>query len=469
METPQEFDIKQYLQLLYQRRYLFVVVVVIITSIAIAISYALPKIYEAKTTVLIESNYVNDLMKNIAVTPSINDRVKALEAILKSRTLILKVVGELDLDLTRKSDVEVEKLVRNFQKAMDITYGIGLNKPSGSNMDMFTVSFRDANPVVARDFVNVLVRRYIEDNLSHNRDATFGANKFLLEQIGLVKDKISTIEADIARMSKLPDTVAVAHETVAQDRLRVLQKRLYELRLQYTDNHPDIIKLKAEIESLRSQSVGGKPVAAAGRKDEQQQPGLNLDDTTPRNNIVPDLEKAEAGNMSNDPAGKTPKRGNEFSTSKLGDRQKISSLERDRDTYKKIYEDLMATMARSEVSSHIEVEDKGGTFKILEPAILPFSPVSPNRVKIILLGLLAGVGGGVIFIILLDKMDNSVKTLDSARSFGLPVLATIPHMQNLADIQKKKRNDLVLYIVAGVYLICVAGLISFEFFKRGVQ
>ncbi len=432
METPQEFDIKQYLQLLYQKRYLFVAVVVIITSIAIAISYTLPKIYEAKTTVLVESNYVNDLMKSIAVTPSINDRVKALEAILKSRALILKVVGDLDLDLTRKSDVEVEKLVRSFQKATEITYGIGMNRSAGSNMEMFTVSFRNANPVIARDYVNVLVRRYIEESLSRNRDATFGANKFLLEQIGLVKDKISTIEADIARISKQPATIAVVHETVAQERLRMLQKRLYELRLQYTDNHPDIIKLQAEIESLRSQSTG-------------------------------------AGNMSNDPAGKTLKQGNEFATSKLGDKQKISALERDRDTYKKIYEDLMATMARSEVSSHIEVEDKGGTFKILEPAILPFSPVSPNRVNIILLGLLAGISGGIIFIILLDSMDKSVKTLESVRSFGLPVLAIIPHMRNLDDIQKKKRNDLVLYIVAGVYLICVAGLLSFEFFKRGVQ
>ncbi len=410
METPQEFDIKKYSQLLYQKRYVFVAIVVIVTSIAIAVSYVLPKTYEAKSTVLIERNYVNELMKTIAVTPSIDDRVKALEVILKSRPLVLKVMGDLDLELTRKSDAEVEKLVQEFQKTTDIK--IEMNKSTRKDMDMFTVSFRHANPATARDYVNILVRRYIEESLSHNRDETYGANKFLLEQIDLFKDKISTIEADIARLSRQP-------ATVAQDKLRVLQKRLDELRVQYTDNHPEVMKLKAEIEALRNQSTGSKPSADAGRTGEQP--------------------------------------------------QKLSALERDRDTYKKIYEDLMATLGRSEVSSHIEVQDKGGTFTILEPAILPLSPVSPNRVKIILLGLLAGIGGGIGFIILLDGMDKSVRTLDTVKTFGLPVLAVIPNIQNPADIQRTKRNDLALYIAAGVYLMCVVGLLSVEFLKRGAQ
>ncbi len=451
METPQEFDIKKYSQLLYQKRYVFVAIVVIVTSIAIAVSYAMPKIYEAKSTVLIERNYVNQLMKDIAVTPSIDDRVRALEAIVKSRALVLKVIGDLDLELTRKSDVEVEKLVQAFQKATDIKYGIDLNKKN--NMDMFTVSFSNANPAMARDYVNILVRRYIEESLSHNRDETYSANKFLLEQIDLFKNKISAVEADIARISRQPRTVAV---NVAQERLRVLQKRLYELRLQYTDSHPEVIKLKAEIESLKSQSAVGRLAEDAGRKGEQPQPSMQS------------LGESDAGNMSNEAAGEVQKQEKEFSSSKLSDRQKIAALERDRDTYKKIYEDLMATLGKSEVSSHIEVQDKGGTFKILEPAILPFSPVSPNRVKIILLGLLAGIGGGIGFIILLDSMDKSVKTVDTLKTFGIPVLAVIPHIQHPTDIEKTKRNDLLLYVTAGVYLVCVAGLLAFEFLKRGM-
>ncbi len=459
METQQEFDIKKYSKLLYQKRYVFVAVVVIVSSIAIAVSYFLPKTYEAKSTVLIERNYVNELMKGIAVPPSMEERVKALEVILKSRYLIRKVIGDLDLDLTRKTDIEVEKLVQAFQKAMDIK--IEMNRSSRSDMDMFTVSFRNGNPALARDYVNVLVRKYIEESLSHNRDETYGANKFLLEQINLFKDKISSIEADIARISRQPGTAA-------QERLRVLQKRLDELRLQYTDNHPDIMKVKAEMESLRSQLTDRKPSGVAGRTAERQQTGLNtVEDRANKNDAGQDIGASGSGDLLNRDTETTQKQGAEASSSKLNNNQKITALERDRDTYRKIYEDLMAALGRSEVSNQIEVQDKGGAFKIVEPAVLPVNPVGPNRVKIILLGLFAGIGGGIAFIILLDSMDKSVKTMDTLKGFGLPVLAVIPHIENTAEIQKTKKKDLLLYVITGVYYAFVIGLISFEFLKRG--
>ncbi|MGE5174538.1 MAG: GNVR domain-containing protein, partial [Betaproteobacteria bacterium] len=180
------------------------------------------------------------------------------------------------------------------------------------------------------------------------------------------------------------------------------------------------------------------------------------------------LGASETGNISDVPSQKTQKPGMEPSKSGLSNRPNIAALERDRDTYKKIYEQLLATMGRSEVSSQIEAQDKGGAFRILEPAMLPFSPVSPDRVKIILLGLLGGIGGGIGFIILLENMNKSVNTVDNLKTFGLPVLAVIPHIQNPVDIQRMRRNDLLLYVTAGVYLVCVAGLLTFEFLKRGM-
>ncbi len=426
METQQEFDINKYRQLLYEKRYAVVVIAVIITTIAIVVSYILPKKYEATSTVLIERNFTNQLIKGLAVE-SIDDREKAVETILKSRSLILKVLGDLDLDLTRKSDAEVERLVRAFQDKTVV--GIEMNRVTRKDMDTFTVTVQTDKPSIARDYVNTLVRRYIEESLSHNREEMYGANKFLMEQIELFKGKINAIETEIARMSKQPNKDT---GPVMEDKLSILQKRLDELRLQYTDSHPEIIKLKAEMESVR-------------------------------NNIG----VSENGKKSNRNTDNTQKKGAEFVTSKSSDKQKIAALERDRDTYQKIYEDLMAALGRSQVSNQIEQRDKGSVFNIVEPAVLPLNPVSPNRVKIILLGLLAGIGGGVAFIIMLDSMDKSVRTMDTLKSFGLPVLAVIPHIQNTADAQKTKRKDILLYAIVGVYYAFVIVLLSFEFLKRG--
>jgi hypothetical protein len=125
-------------------------------------------------------------------------------------------------------------------------------------------------------------------------------------------------------------------------------------------------------------------------------------------------------------------------------------------------------LGRSEVSSQIEIQDKSGTFKVLEPALLPLKPMNPSRIKIMLLGLFAGIGGGIGFIILLDSMDKSIKTVDILKTFGVPVLAIIPHIDNPAEIKKTRRNDLFLYTAAGVYLLCLAGLMAFELIKKGL-
>ncbi len=415
MQTQQEFDIKKYLQLLYRKRYIFAAIAMTITSAVIAFSYYLPKVYEAKSTVLIERNFIDELIKGASIrTPSIDDRTRVFEAMMKSRYLIRKVIDDLGIDLTGKSDAQVEKILYTFQKLTDINTG-----SSRSDMEMFTVSFKSQNPTLARDYVNFLVRRYIEDSLSHNRDETYGANKLLMEQINQFKEKISSIEADIARMSKQQYTVSRGGS--AQERMRALEKQLDELRLHYTDNHPEIIKIKNEMESLKN--------------DNTKEQGTELLVSRPSVSV----------------------------------RQTIASLQHERDTYQKLYDDLLTVLGRSEVSSRIGVQDKGETFKIIEPAILPIKPVSPDRVKIILLGLFAGIGGGVGFIILLDYMDKSIKTLDTLKTFGLPVLAVIPHIENPADIRKTRRNNILLYITVGVYLMCVAGLLSFEFIKKVSQ
>ncbi len=470
METPQEFDIKKYLELVYQKRYVFVAIMVIVTSLAIAVSYIMPNIYEAKSTVLIEKNLVNDMIRGLAVAPSIDDRTRSVEIILKSRPLILEVIKDLDLDLTRKSDIEVEKLVQALRDATDVK--IEMNRAQRSDMEMFTVSFRNGNATIARDYVNVLVRRYVEENLTHKRDETYGASKFIQEQINVYKDKISSIEADIAHLRRSQGIVGQgssqeSFQESGQVRMLALQKRLDELRLQYTESHPDIMKVKAEIELLRNQSKGIKRTTNAGRVAEQQQP--NLEDPARGSDVAQSIGSSETGNITNESAQKTRNQGMESSESTMSKPLKIAALERDLVTYQRIYDDLMTSLGRSEVSSHIEVEDKGGTFKILEPAILPRHPVSPNRVMIILIGLFAGIGGGAGLIILLDTIDNSVKSVDNVKTFGLPVLGVIPHIENPGDMQKMKRHDLLLYTIAGVYLVGVGGLLTFEFLKRGMQ
>ena len=92
VEQTQELDIKRYLQLVLKRRYLFAITAAFIITAVVIISHFIPPVYEAKTVVSIEKSFLNDVLKNIGGTQSIDDRATALSTIMKSRTLILKVI-----------------------------------------------------------------------------------------------------------------------------------------------------------------------------------------------------------------------------------------------------------------------------------------------------------------------------------------------------------------------------------------
>jgi uncharacterized protein involved in exopolysaccharide biosynthesis len=339
--------------------------------------------------------------------------------------------------------------VQSFQKATNIT--LDLNK-SRRDVDMFTVSLKHGNPVIARDYVNALVRLYIEENLSSKRDETFGAKKFLVEQVAILKDKISGLEAEIAAMNSQIEADAARmkgfSENAPQKHLAALRKKLNDLLHQYTPQHPEVEKLQDEIVLLERQVKAHRRTQAAGAENNgSRKAQASADDTM----------QDDAGKK-NDQAGNAP-------SSLTGKEQKVKALERDRDTYRKMYEEMLATLGKSEVSSRLEVQDKGGTFKVLEPAILPIRPVSPNRIIIIAFALVAGIGAGIGFVILMDNMDKSVKNVDTANTFGLPVLAVLPYVRLAHEVRWTKVKNFMLFAFTVIYLACVAALLTFEVVK----
>ena len=66
---------------------------------------------------------------------------------------------------------------------------------------------------------------------------------------------------------------------------------------------------------------------------------------------------------------------------------------------------MLAKSLESELSENMEKKLKGEQFQIRDPANFPLKPVRPNRILIIVVGLLVGLGGGVASAFLLDNLD----------------------------------------------------------------
>jgi len=198
-QQPQQLDLRKYIRLLYRKRYLIIVTSLAIITLAAVIGSFLPPVYEAKAVVLIQRNFINRLVKDITVMPSTEERLKVLALVLKSRALLVKVIGELGLDAGTKGPEEVEKLIMSLQGRTEIN--VGINKANRRDMDAFAVSFRDSDPKRAMDYVNTLVNQYIEENATTSREEASGASRFLTDQINFFKKKIDDVEVQIAGLN----------------------------------------------------------------------------------------------------------------------------------------------------------------------------------------------------------------------------------------------------------------------------
>jgi succinoglycan biosynthesis transport protein ExoP len=436
MEASNELDIGRYLSLIYKKRVLFALTAMTFTAVVVVVSYLIPKQYEAKSMVFIERNYLNELIKNVTVTPSFDEKVKALSTVIKSRSLLLKVMSDLDLDLNGKSADQIEALLKKFQDKTDVT--VEMNQANRKDMDLFTVSYRDSDPKLASNYVNTLVRRYIEESLSLNKEDTYGANRFIMEQIDVFQKKIDQTEAQIAKLRK-------DKGVVSDGRLQLLQKRLQQLLGQYTENHPDVVKLKMEIAQIKDQVKNAKSDSAKTR---------GSDEDSRANGPAAEVKQQDAASVSDAVPGSAP--------AIPAGKTSLRDLERQRDSIRKVYEELLATLGKSEVSTQLEVQNKAGAFRILDPAVVPRKPISPNILKIILLGVLGGIAAGIGVIVGQDYLDTSVRSVEMVRKLGLPVLAVIPTIQTQQETKAIRKKDGMLYAAVGLYLVVLLAVITME-------
>lgn len=411
MESSQQ-DIRNYARLVLRKKGLFFAVAASIIAVFIIAGYLMPKTYEATCTVLVEKSVYDEYVKGIAITPSGEQSFGGLSFSLTSKSLVLKTLKDLGLVSDGMDPKKEEGLVGSFQGRTTIT--IPPNKANPRMINLFQVSFRDTDPELARDYVNTLVRRYIAEDLSGKREDTSESKRLLSGQVQLFKNKIDAIEAELVRFNTGNNVYVTVDEAKLGEKLSLLQNRLAELSAMYTDDYPEVITVKTEIRHLQNQFA-------------------NLQ----ARSVMSKTKASDTG-------------------------KKRMDLERERDTYKKVYEELVERLSQSEVSQQMGPLDRSEIFNISEPAALPTKPVSPDRVTVILVGILAGLAGGIGVIALLDAMDQSVKSSKSLRPLGLPVLAVIPKIQSDQQVRQEKRRDGILYGIAVLYLLCVLAIVAVE-------
>jgi polysaccharide biosynthesis transport protein len=236
-------QLERYARILLQRKRVLVVLALLVTTLGIVISYALPRKYEAQSTVFIEQSVISELVKGIATTPSMEAKIKVLTVSMLSRDTLFKVLRILDKDIEFASNMERESYIKSLRERISIR----LDEKRG----IFFISFQDRDPRYARDFVNTITQVYIEANTASKRDESLEATRFLSDQIESFKKRLDAAEEEINQYKAEHGLQLATDETTIRFEIADAERKLEAIRARK-------LELETKAQLMPSGSAAGR-------------------------------------------------------------------------------------------------------------------------------------------------------------------------------------------------------------------
>src|SRR5262249_21400628 len=117
-----------------------------------------------------------------------------------------------------------------------------------------------------------------------------------------------------------------------------------------------------------------------------------------------------------------------------------AQLIRNQDLLKDQYSQLQAKVQEADVSRSYENEQQGERFTLIRSATIPGSPEFPNRIGLILIGVVLGAALAIGAAIMAENSDATVRGYhDLGDVTGVQLLASVPVLLN-PQSQKRRRR-----------------------------
>ncbi|HYA30268.1 MAG TPA: GNVR domain-containing protein, partial [Acidobacteriota bacterium] len=280
------------------------------------------------------------------------------------------------------------------------------------------------------------------------------------ERLGSLQKQSIEASNPIVTVSKTGEN-EVKVNLPANQKIQIRQKELESLLVRYSDRHPDVMRLRAEIASLQKElDVETTKATKTGGATQSIENPLKQIIEEQIESLKSSINAVQASNaelrnaiaIHQKRVENTPLRGIE-----------LSKVTRTYDITLRKYQDLLAKGLDSQLSENLEKKQKGEQFQVVDPANLPLAPIKPNRPLILFGGLAAGIIGGLAAAFIWDLLDRSFKSGDDLASFvDLPILATIPAILTRGAVLERRRSQGLLGVsTLGVLFI---GLILIRLF-----
>ena len=491
-----------------RRKWLAVLVFALPFVAAVSVILSLPTFYRSTAVVLVERQQVPEAFVQSTVTSELETRLNTISQQILSRSRLEALISRFNLYPGLRKQVQNEELVERMRKEIRLELRTTDTKGRPSATTAFALSYRGPDPQTVALVTNTLASFYIEENLKVRERQATGTADFLKVQLGETRKRLDELEARVSEFRKrnlgeLPQQMQANMATLenlntqlritndnqmraaerrdsltallaeAQSspqafgassgaslaaepqavRLTRLRQELASARGRFTEEHPTVVRLKAEIAAAERESAdpsaGGKSVAAGSSSPYV----LRLRETLSTIESETKILKAEEQRLRAAIATyqarveNTPKREQEF--------QEVS---RDYESTRLLYESLGKRYEAAQLSESMEQRQKGEQFRILDPAMPSQLPAAPNRIKLLVMSLVLSLGlaGGTLMVA--EMLDTSFHSVKELREFSIvPVLVSIPRIVTDADRRRQQRRFRLAAAGTMAALVLIAG------------
>src|SRR6266481_6115831 len=489
-----------YLAMLGRRLRVILISAMLARLAGFMVSYVFPPKYKSHSTVLVEGQRVPDSLVQSVVTSDFTQRIQTLSQQVLSASRLRPMIQSLALvkpgeedkliqEIQRPGSVTVEPVITSMSAAASASPSGKKKKPSSTSESVpgFNVSYTDSNAVRAQKICEALTELIVNENLKSRGEVAQSTTDFLGRQLEEAKRAIDEQDKALANfkkqyMGQLPGDAdnnvrilmsmntqldastqtlnraqqdkAYTESLLAQQlaawkssqsssnpqtleqQLNALQAQLMQLQARYTDDHPDVIKTKADIGEVKKKLAEVNNAAAAATDTTQKANASEPPEIRQLRLQVHQYENviAQAAGDQKRLQSQIQVYQNRTSMSPAIEEQ-YKLLTRDYDNAQNLYRDLLTKKSSSELAANMESQQQGEQMHVLNPAGLPDSPSFPNRLLFAGGGLGAGLALGIGIAVWLEIRDRSIRTeKDAAAAMDLPLLVSVPWVSEEEEI-----------------------------------
>jgi tyrosine-protein kinase Etk/Wzc len=492
-QNQKEISFQDYLIVLKRRKWLIVGAFLTTFFAALVFSFMAQPIYESSTTLMIEEGGgVKKELFEISSFIKQETNIKNQVEILKSRTLAEAVLKSLLSSQYRKI-WEKEVWRRNPQRKNSSDMVSILQKNTKvvpfKETDIIEVKVTAPTPELCAFLANTIALEYYNQNLLVSRGEITEVRLFLEEQLKNIQKELQQAEEALKEYQKNEKVAALPEETEelvkqlaqfealyneAKTELEANQKRLNYMNAQLSESKNNLVDDIAQISSPLITQLRQEIAKLEGMKAGYIAQGFpenhpKMEETTKRIEDIKKRLKAETSQLvsqeftSSDPLAYSQELVDKILSLKIEIQSlsartealgkivenysknlnslpekslKLARLERNA----KVGENIFLMLKEKYEEARIKEAGQIGNVRIIDKALPPENPIKPKKKINILLGTLLGLGLGLGLAFFVERLDNSLKSIEDVENLGFSVLGSIPLIKSGKNNKEKEEE-----------------------------